>query len=160
MGRGNSELIQTQKHLYHPSPLQPQRRYLKCPGQNADVYAAGSNPAKTNLYPAGLPFPRQKLPHAYWEKPNRLCKDNHQKEIKFSLVFLCHKKDDTGVPNKLENFHSKKELIICHKPQTGTLLLNFQLKVKAGHRCFQQKSYTCTDFQKQSISRITDHIFN
>lgn len=157
MGRGNSALTQTQKHLYHPSPLQPQRRYLQMRRAECGCVCSWLQSSQNQPLPSWPSISKTEVTSRILGKASQtgFVRTTTKRRLNFHLVFLCHKKDDTGVPNKLENFHSKKEPIICHKPQTGTLLLNFQLKVNAGHRCFPQQSYTCTDFQKQNISRIT-----
>lgn len=74
--QGQRELWANRPHT-NPEALSPSHHLSKlkedafrCPGQNVHVSIAGSNPAKATFTPdAGLPFPRQKLPHPHQEKP-------------------------------------------------------------------------------------------
>lgn len=142
---------------YHLSKLKEDT--LSCPGQNVDVSAPGSNPAKPTFTPRCWPsMPRQTLPRPHWEKkpvkqalqgqPPRGNEIFFQYSREYPATFYVIKKmthftfwiltqEILVYPlNGRELSFLKVELTLCHKPQDRYYTLRFSTQVKAGRQCF------------------------
>lgn len=132
MGRGNAELTvlrQTQKHLYHPI-TSPSSKKMALNAQGKMWMCLQLVP----ILPKPTFTPRRWVPISKTEVTSPIqgkasqtgfARTTTKRKLNFHLVFLgalrhflCHKKDDTGVPTKLQRTSIlKRELTICHKPQ-------------------------------------------